>query len=156
MVQFDTWLKDERKRVSANGVDLYELACSPHLMTQHVRTHLLKAGASLAAAVARTPSLALDDEEAREIWEDEREAFVTSVANSIHHLSSVLIAVGCSDKELTRRYEIAASPVEPESVSPDSGDEMQERDEPSETGDTEEETGDLCQDVPQGDDVAEK
>jgi hypothetical protein len=156
MVQFGTWLKDEREHFSANGVDQYELACSPHLMTQHVRTHLLKAGAALASAVSRTPSPTLDVEEAREVWEDEREAFLGTVIDAIHHLSSVLVAVGCSDKELTRRYEIVASRVGPVVASPDSGDDVQEKDEPAETGDTEEETDGTHQDVPRDAEVEEK
>jgi len=156
MVQFGTWLKDERDRISANGVDQRELACNPHLMTQYVRTHLLKAGAALASAVASTPSLAMDADEARETWEDGREAFVDMVIDAIQHLSSVLVAVGCSDKELTLRYEKSTSEAVLDSESSGTADEVQEKEESPESDDSEEETGSLCQDAPEDADVEEK
>lgn len=150
MTHFGTWLDDERKRVSANEVDLRELVSSPERLSRYTRVYLASTQIALDDALVCIPFLDEEEQAGREAWEENRDAFVDHLTEALFRFTHILVAVGCSEKELADRYRKFLPAVLGDSA-PDAPE-----DEPQDECPDSDETGTLCADVPQVVEVAEK
>lgn len=105
MTYFGTWLGEERARISANDVDLRGLVSSPSHLTRYTRVYLEATKISLEDARKCIPALDASERDGREGWELAREAFIGELAEALFRFAHMLVAVGCSEKELTDRYQ---------------------------------------------------
>ncbi len=156
MTHFGTWLDDERKRISANDVDLRGLVSSPYHLSRYTRVYLAGAQIALDDALTCIPALDAEERDGREGWELIRDAFVDHLTEAVFRLTHILVAVGCSEKELSTRYEKLLPSVMGDNT-PDAPEGN-----PDGVSETEgecpdgEESGTLCADVEEDADVAEK
>jgi hypothetical protein len=156
MTHFGTWLKDERARISANDVDLRDLVSSPLHLTRYTRAYLSATQISLDDALECIPFMDAGEQDGREGWELGRDAFVGHLTEALFRFTHLLVAVGCSEKELTGRYQKFLA-VDPGDNAPDAPTDAPDADPvANEECPDSDESGTLCADVPDDSDVAEK
>lgn len=107
-------MTEQRKMDTEHGIDHYDLACHPRKMTAYISRHLYGAFESLSKATSSVPLPEHSEESQRSAWEESRDEMVTTFAEALESLSHVLVAMGCTDKELQLRYAEASLCEEPE------------------------------------------
>ena len=104
MTRFGTWLKDQREADRAADVDLHGLACDASRMTEYAEKYLAEGRRALIRVQPHIPLPTAAEETARVAWEEGRDAVVDCIAECLSALSHVLVAMGCTDDELSGRY----------------------------------------------------
>jgi hypothetical protein len=104
-VEFNDWLITQRMhQETQHDVDHRELACDPYQMSRYVLTQMHSALDTMETARMNVPSHGMHEETQRKAWEDNRSSFVDNIVTMLGCVGSMLTAVGCTDKELARRY----------------------------------------------------
>ena len=104
MTRFGTWLKDQREADKAAGVDLYDLACDASRMTEYTEKYFAAGRHALLQVESVIPLPTATEEKARAMWEGDRDLVIGYIAECLGALSHVLVALGCTDREISDWY----------------------------------------------------
>jgi hypothetical protein len=124
-VQLGTWLQVARAQERDRGVDFRELACYASKLTPHIQDHLAPALQDLELLYAELPAAVSAEEDQREFWESYRTEYIRRIRGALEHISSALVAVGCTDEELLADPEPSPEP-EDEDAEPSEDDDSED------------------------------
>lgn len=101
------------------------MACYGHKLTPYVRHQLASALQDVEELYSELPSTLLPEAGQREFWENIRPEYVQRLRKALDHFAAALVAVGCTDSELSgcepvsRDDEASETPAVEESPAPE-------------------------------------